>query len=179
MKRRYLGGAISVSVFTLFVASACLFGGAESYAGEKDQDQGAVLRLNAVKQAYLARERAEALKVKAGVQAREDASKAPMLIRVKAEEVNMATNHYEGAKQSMVTIDGKAYYAGASGYARHITANPSTRFSKDPYTGKGVDKAEAVIFADASSRVHYFESEETYKAFIGLANNAMPQGYTN
>lgn len=179
MKKIYLGRAINVSVFALFLASACLFGGAESYAGEKEQDQGAVLRLNAVKQAYLARERAEALKVTAGVKVREDASKAPLLIRVKAEEVNMATNHYEGAKQDVVAINGKSYYAGTSGYARHITANPSTRFSKDPFTGKGVDKAEAVIFADASGRAHYFESEETYRAFIGLANNAMPQGYNN
>lgn len=177
--KRYLGRAINVSVFSLFVASACLFGGAESHAGEKEQDKAAVSRLNAVKQAHLARERGAAIKVKAGVQSRDDASKAPMLIRVKADEVNMATNHYEGAKQNTVTIDNKVYHVGASGYARHITANPSTRFSRDPFTGKAVDKAEAVIFADASSRVHYFESEETYKAFVGLADNAMPQGYSN
>ena len=179
MIKKYVGNAIKASVFALFVASACMFGNAESHAGEKEQDNGAILRLNVVKQAYLASRRSEAIKLKAGIQARSDASKSSLLIRVKPEEVNMAINHYEGAKQNEVMIDGKVYYAGVRGYVTHISANPSTRYSKDPFTGKPVDKAVAVIYADASSRAHYFESEDTYKAFIGLAKNDMPRGYTD
>ena len=179
MRKEYFGKAVKASVFALFVASACVLGQAESHAGEKELDNAAILRLNAVKQAYLATRRGEAVKVKAGVQVKDGSSKASLLVRVKPEEVNMANNHYEGAKQDRVVIDGKEYYAGDRGYAAHIPANPSTRFSKDPFTGKPVDKAEAVIYADASSRAHYFESENTYKAFIGLAKNDMPRGYTD
>lgn len=177
MREKYFGNAIKASIFAMFVASACVSGQAESYAGE--MDNAAILRLNAVKQAYLATQRGTAVKVKAGIQVKDSASKASLLVRVQPDEVNMAINHYEGAKQNKVVIDGKDYYAGARGYVTHISANPSTRFSKDPFTGKPVDKAEAVIYADASSRAHYFESENTYKAFIGLAKNDVPRGYTD
>ena len=66
-------------------------GQAESHAGEKELDNAAILRLNAVKQAYLATRRGEAVKVKAGVQVKDGSSKASLLVRVKPEEVNMPT----------------------------------------------------------------------------------------
>ncbi len=56
--------------------------------------------------------------------------------------------------------------------------NPSTRFAKDPLTDRAVDKSCAVIYADASGRVYYFESEAAYSAFMALAEGSTVAGYT-
>ena len=45
-------------------------------------------------------------------------------------------------------------------------------------TNKTIDKADAVIYIDASGRALYFESGDTYERFVGLAEQETVYGYT-
>ncbi|MBI5047421.1 MAG: hypothetical protein HZB54_00520 [Deltaproteobacteria bacterium] len=137
-----------------------------------------VVVLETVRQNYLASLRMEALKTKNAIPAKVDASNSILawLKKVKADEVNMVTNRHTGKKQNEVNMNGKAYFISGESYAWTLQQNPSIRFAKDPLTDKIIDKADAAIFADASGRVLYFESEE---AFMALAEKGTTFGYTS
>ncbi len=55
--------------------------------------------------------------------------------------------------------------------------NRSTRFARDPYTKKLVDKAEATIFNDSSGRAWYFESGNPQASFTDLVSQDTVYGY--
>lgn len=143
-------------------------------------DNRAFLLLESVKQNYLASVRLEALKTKNSVPGKDQINTPANLWmkRVKASEVNMVTNRYNREPQSKVIMEGKIYYASGESYVGTIRQNPSLRFAKDPVTNKTIDKAEAVIYVDASGRALYFESGDTYERFVSLAGQETVYGYT-
>ena len=77
-----------------------------------------------------------------------------------------------------VAIDGKTYFGAGDAYASTLRMNAAARTAVDPSTSKKIDKASAVTFADASGRVFYFESESSYREFIGLATPETVYGYS-
>ncbi len=143
-------------------------------------DNRAVLLLESVKQNYLASLRLEALKTGNSVPGRNQINSPSdfWMKRVKAGDVNMVTNRYTRDPQTKVIMGGKIYYTSGESYAGTMQQNPSLRFTKDPVTNKTVDKAEAVIYIDASGRALYFESEDTYEKFVSLAEQETVYGYT-
>ncbi|MBI5407654.1 MAG: hypothetical protein HZA18_08180 [Nitrospirae bacterium] len=143
-------------------------------------DNHAFLLLESVKQNYLASLRLEALKTGNTVPGRDQINSPAnfWMKRVKAGEVNMVTNHYTKDPQTQVIMGGKIYYTSGESYTWTMQQNPSIRFAKDPVTNKTIDKAEAVIYIDASGRALYFESGDTYERFVGLAEQETVYGYT-
>ncbi|MFQ5736914.1 MAG: hypothetical protein ACE5GY_08645 [Thermodesulfobacteriota bacterium] len=164
-------------VETMVMAAALVaFAGGSAFAGTND---GAIAKLEAAKGSYLASVRLEALQAKSAVPAKIATGPASQwLSRVNASDVNMATNRYEKRTHETVTLAGKTYYVGGASYAMNMKNNPSTRFANDPLTNNRVDKADALIYADASGRVFYFESEKTHGDFIGLASPETVYGYS-
>ncbi len=134
-------------------------------------DRYAVARLNTVKENHLASLRAEALQSKdfaAALGVKDAGPASSWLKKVSADEVNMVTNRHEKKRQGEVNLGNKSYYCSGEAYVQTMAANPSLRFAKDPLTNKRVDKSEAVIYADASGAVYYFESEDTCRGFLSL-----------
>ncbi len=175
MKRNLIEKMAIAATFTVFAVSFFIPVTAGAETSGASIDRWAVARLKTVEENYLAHLRAEALHAKKSVNIRESGPASSWLTRVAADEVNMVTNRHENKKQSVVSLNGKSYYCPDNVHVSNMSQNLSTRFAKDPLTDKIVDKSEAVIYADASGRVYYFESEDTYKGFIGLAN--MEKGF--
>lgn len=98
------------------------------------------------------------------------AAKAADLKPLKYSEVCMVTNNYMGKEQIPVKIDGKTYYGCCKDCAGKLKKNHNVRFSKDPVTGKEVDKATAFIIADAAGKAMYFESGETAGKYLASKN---------
>lgn len=136
-------------------------------------DRYAVARLKTVKGNYLAFLRAEALQGKnteAAGKVQDPGPASAWMTRVNASEVNMVTNRYEKKKQGEVNLNGKSYYCSGEAFMTSLEKNPSLRYAQDPLTNRKVDKSGAEIYADASGRAYYFESEDTYKEFINLGD---------
>ncbi|CAG0985499.1 hypothetical protein GPROT1_02599 [Gammaproteobacteria bacterium] len=156
-------------------ASAVMFASGAGAADNKD----AIVVLQSVKESYAASLRLEALQAKNSPESvRVTGPASEWLKKVNAEEVNMATNRHTGEKQAAVSIDGRDYFAAGDGYAAALQMNAASRVAVDPYTNKKVDKASASTYADASGRVFYFESENSYREFIGLATPETVYGYS-
>lgn len=165
-------GKVAALALAVLIAPACVY-------AQSDVNSVAISRLESIKERYLASVRSEALHAKNAVPARIATGPASSWMkRVNANEVNMVTNRFERKQQNEISLNGKVYFATGEGYAFNMTQNPSLRFAKDPMTNKAIDKAEAVIYSDASGRAHYFESEETYKNFISLATPETVYGYS-
>jgi len=168
MKRKVIEKMVIAATFAVFAAGSFIPVTASAETGHADRC--VVARLKTIEQNYRAHLRAEALRVKKSAAIGEVGPASSWLTRVTPEEVNMVTNRHDGKKQSTLSLNGKSYFCPDNAYAVNLSRNPSTRFAKDPLTDKRVDKSDAVIYADASGRVYYFESEDTYKGFIGLAS---------
>lgn len=166
-------------LLSVFIAIICLMG--YSNAAETREIYGrAGLLLESVKQNYLASIRLEALKTKNNVPDRSEINSPASfwLKRARATEINMVTNRMTKELQGKVVMNEKVYYTPGESFALTLQQNPSLRFAKDPLTNKSVDKANAVIYADASGRALYFESDDTYKKFISLAEEESVFGYS-
>ncbi|OGP13642.1 MAG: hypothetical protein A2052_06415 [Deltaproteobacteria bacterium GWA2_54_12] len=79
--------------------------------------------------------------------------------------VCMVQNRHGIMKMIPVEIDGKMYYGCCAGCVGKLKYNSAVRFSKDPVTGKEVDKAKAFIIGNKDGTVTYFESRETAEQF--------------
>ena len=88
--------------------------------------------------------------------------------KVKTNLVCMVNDSYMGKEQIPVEFEGKTYYGCCQGCVDAIQNKRSVRYAVDPATEKEVDKAKAyiVLKKDGSSKVFYFESEETYKQYL-------------
>lgn len=106
----------------------------------------------------------EASAAQAGEHAAEVPAAASGLDRSKVCFIN---DQYMGKPQIPVPVDGKTYYGCCQGCADRLREDRSTRFAKDPHTGKEVDKATAFIASDprGGAQVLYFESADTYAAY--------------
>ncbi len=175
MKGKLFGGVL---IATLMAAGAVV----PAYAGTSmEQDQkAAIVNLEAAKGSFLASQRLQALKDNrtdlAGIKA--DTPASNWFTRVKSSEVNMVTNRFEGEKQDAIIVNGKTFYGTGDGVAENIANNPSICNAKDPFTGETVNKAEAVIYTDASGKVFYFQSEHTFKGLLSLATPDTVFGYS-
>ena len=79
---------------------------------------------------------------------------------VEAEFVCMVNDAAYDKEQVRVDVEGKTYYGCCEMCKARLEKNRSLRTGIDPISGKEVDKASAIIAADAYNRVYYFESEE-------------------
>lgn len=90
---------------------------------------------------------------------------AHSLQSLKHSDVCMVQNRHGIMKMIPVEIDGKMYYGCCAGCVGKLKFSPAVRFSKDPVTGKEVDKAKAFIIGNRDGTVTYFESKETAEKF--------------
>ena len=87
------------------------------------------------------------------------------LTRVEAKKVCMVNNQLFGKDQIPVQVEGKTYYGCCEMCKERLAKDAESRTATDPATGKKVDKATAVIVAQADGSVLYFESEETLQQY--------------
>jgi YHS domain-containing protein len=90
---------------------------------------------------------------------------AQALQSLKHSDVCMVQNRHGVMKMIPVEIDGKMYYGCCAGCVGKLKYNSAVRFSKDPVTGKEVDKAKAFIIGNKDGTVTYFESKDTAEKF--------------
>ncbi len=74
-------------------------------------------------------------------------------------EVCMVNDAVMGKAQIPVQFEGKTYYGCCEGCVERIKTDRSVRYSKDPVTGKEVDKAKAFIMEGPQGEALYFESK--------------------
>ncbi len=89
--------------------------------------------------------------------------------RVENDLVCMVNDAYMGIEQIPVEVEGKTYYGCCEMCEAKLKDSIHYRYATDPFTGEKVDKAEAYIVLQSSSDIgiHYFKSEENYKAYAG------------
>lgn len=177
MKRMIIKAGLSVFISLIVMNGSVQAADNTLNAGEGDR---AGLILETVKQNYLASLRMEALKTGNMVPERSQLNGPASLWmkRVKASEVNMTTNRHTKEAQVKVILDNKTYYTQNDAYAETLRKNHSLCFTRDPITNEIIDKAEAATFVDASGRVFYFESDNTFNNFIALAEQDTAYGYS-
>jgi len=169
MKRKVLEKVVLAAALGVFIGGSAVAG----------TNSDAIAKLEAAKSSYQAKVRQEALATKNAVP--EHIATGPAsawLTRVSSSKVNMATNRFENEEQQNVVLDGKTYYTAGKAFTENLMLNPSTRFTKDPLSDRAVDKADAVIYADASGRAYYFESEKSFDNFVSLATPETVYGYS-
>jgi YHS domain-containing protein len=80
-------------------------------------------------------------------------------------KVCMVNDQLFDKDQVPVEIEGKTYYGCCEMCKQALKAKAALRSAVDPVTGKPVDKAKAVIGAQADGKVLYFENETNFKKF--------------
>lgn len=88
-----------------------------------------------------------------------DAPQGP-LTRVEPKKVCMINEHHMEKDQIPVEVEGKTYFGCCAMCKKALAEKPETRVATDPVSGKQVDKAVAVIGAQADGKVFYFENEK-------------------
>ena len=84
---------------------------------------------------------------------------SPVLTEVDSKYVCMVTNKLFPKEQIPVEVAGKTYYGCCEMCKARLKENTASRYSKDPVSGKTVDKADSVIGASGSGHVYYFENK--------------------
>lgn len=90
----------------------------------------------------------------------EHASEIKSLRQVEASKVCMVNNTVFNQDQNAIEIEGKTYYGCCPMCEELLNEDASIRRAIDPVSGASVDKASAVIGADTSGKVYYFENEK-------------------
>ncbi len=168
----------TIMIIAVFASIAAFSANAAAETGPVDAaNRKALATLQAVKENYAASLRMEAIRSKNPVNGVRVTGPASLwLKKVNPDQVNMVTNRFYGSRQEAISIGGRDYYISGA-YAFTLRQNPSIRFALDPLTERKVDKSAAMTYADASGRVFYFESEDTFRNFIGLASPGTIYGY--
>lgn len=175
MKRDTIVKAVVFSAIAAFAIGTA----APAFAGEQASNISTIAKLDSAKANYQASIRKEAIMTGNAVpQQIATGPASAWLSKVSSDEVNMVTNRFENRKQEAVLLAGKTYFTTGAVYAKNLAENAAVRSAIDPVTNKKVDKADAVIFADASGKAFYFESEESFKNFIALATPETVYGYS-
>ncbi|HKO58399.1 MAG TPA: hypothetical protein VJ276_21215 [Thermoanaerobaculia bacterium] len=89
----------------------------------------------------------------------------PPVKQVESKKVCMINEHYMQKDQIPVEVEGKTYYGCCDMCKKALAADASKRSAVDPVSGKKVDKATAIIAADAEGNVVYFENAKNLEAF--------------
>jgi YHS domain-containing protein len=87
------------------------------------------------------------------------------LQRVDPKYTCFITKHRFDKPQLPVVLDGKTYYGCCDMCKAKLTNNRSSRFDIDPVSGRKVDKATAVIGADSTGKIYFFENEKDLEDF--------------
>jgi YHS domain-containing protein len=165
------------TTFSVIILVATMVGYSSASSSESGDDSAAISKLETIKENHMATKRQEAIKADIHTDVTTTGHASTWLTKVNSNVINMVTNRHEGVAQAEIVIDGKTYYGSCKGCAENMINNTSTRFARDPYTNKLVDKAEATIFTDSSGRAWYFESGNTQASFIDLASQDTVYGY--
>lgn len=88
---------------------------------------------------------------------------------VPSREVCMVTNMHFARPQIPVEQAGKIYYGCCENCKATIQSDASSRTATDPLSKKLVDKANAVIAANESGSVLYFENRANFKRYTASA----------
>jgi YHS domain-containing protein len=104
-----------------------------------------------------------------------DDGEPPVLQQVEAKFVCMITNKHFEDEQIAVPVDGQTYYGCCEMCVEKLDGAPESRYATDPVSGARVDKATAVLGADADNNVHYFASVETLRAFDETGERSLNQ----
>lgn len=99
------------------------------------------------------------------------AQAAAGLKKVESKFVCMINNQQMDKEQIPVDVDGKTYYGCCAMCKERLAKDPDSRKAVDPVSGKEVDKAKAVIGADARGDVWYFENDKNLETY-----NTKPKG---
>ena len=92
----------------------------------------------------------------------------PSVRQVEASKVCMVNDMAFDQDQIAVEVDGKTYYGCCPMCKDRLESDASLRTATDPVSGAEVDKATAVIGADADGNVYYFESEHNLHTHMGM-----------
>jgi YHS domain-containing protein len=84
---------------------------------------------------------------------------------VEAQYVCMVNNAIFPKKQIPIEVQGLTYYGCCEMCKERLAQDAASRSAVDPLTGEAVDKAKAVIAADAEGNAFYFASAENLKKF--------------
>jgi YHS domain-containing protein len=87
------------------------------------------------------------------------------LTRVDSKYVCMINNERFQKEQIPVVVDGKTYYGCCRMCKETLRKDPRSRIAVDPVSGKGVDKATAVIGVSPDGQAYYFENEAHLAVF--------------
>jgi YHS domain-containing protein len=98
-------------------------------------------------------------------QAQSEKSKDGSLTQVETKFVCMVNNQQFNKEQIAVEVEGQTYYGCCEMCKDKLKNDKASRWATDPVSGKKVDKAKAVIGADADGKVFYFESVENLKKY--------------
>jgi len=86
---------------------------------------------------------------------------------VESQYVCMVNNKAFDTEQIAVDVGDKTYYGCCAMCKGKLEKSTSIRAAIDPVSGETVDKATAVIGADADNTVYYFENQENLHSFAG------------
>jgi len=101
----------------------------------------------------------------AGKSNSESASSGNAVTEVDAKYVCMVTDKLFQKEQIPVVVADKTYYGCCEMCKAKLKDSPQKRFSKDPVSGKSVDKASSVIGATPGGNVYYFENKDNLNKF--------------
>lgn len=87
------------------------------------------------------------------------------LKKVETKKVCMINNQVFDKDQIPVEVDGKTYFGCCAMCKERLAKDAESRKAVDPVSLKEVDKATAVIGADAEGNVQYFENEKNLEAY--------------
>jgi YHS domain-containing protein len=87
------------------------------------------------------------------------------LKKVETKYVCMINDQVFNKEQIPVEVEGKTYYGCCAMCKERLAKDPESRKAVDPYSQKEVDKATAVIAADAEGTVQYFENEKNLEEY--------------
>jgi YHS domain-containing protein len=90
---------------------------------------------------------------------------APAVKKVETRKVCMINNQVFDKDQIPVKVEGRTYYGCCEMCKERLARDAAARAAVDPVTGKKVDKATAVIAAQADGSVLYFESDQTLQRY--------------
>jgi YHS domain-containing protein len=79
--------------------------------------------------------------------------------------VCMINNQRFNKVQIPIEVGGRTYYGCCEMCKGRLGGDPKSRVATDPVSGKEVDKAKAVIGANAQGEVFYFENIENMKRY--------------
>jgi YHS domain-containing protein len=94
-----------------------------------------------------------------------DGSHPAPLKKVEPQKACMVNNMAFDKDQIPTTVEGHTYYGCCPMCKEKLEKDASLRSAVDPVSGKKVDKATAVIAAQADGSVLYFESQETLEKY--------------